>query len=247
MWELCCRLTLIHLRNFKRLIQGHLYAWRRTVGVHSKAKHIDIWGFCSPQYLRYPTFQRCGSSATHVPMSGGKERLYGETRQKTLVRLCLTDILIQPAVHESEFSDHRDGNAAVEAVLKLSDAETCAGGILWRLGAKGASTETRTVYARLCLQRIWGWEKTSLITSARSRTLDCVVPVWGLHLPNPIGHATLPLCVRARVRMCLCLRKTTACWCAQTGSAGKHQAESTMARFCNVSQESLIKITCTSK
>lgn len=81
---------------------------------------------------------------------GGQERLYGKTRQKTLVRLRLTDIVIQPA----EVSDHRDGNAAVEAVLKLSDAETCAGGILWSLGAKGASTEPRTVRASLCLHRI---------------------------------------------------------------------------------------------
>lgn len=85
---------------------------------------------------------------------GGQERLYGKTRQKKLVPLYLTDILIQPAVHESESSDHRDGNAAVEAVLKLSDTETCAGGILWRMVAKGASTETRAVRTRLFLYRI---------------------------------------------------------------------------------------------
>lgn len=68
----------------------------------------------------------------------------------------------------------------------------------WRPGAKGASSETRTVRARLCLRRIWGWEKTSAISPAGSRTLDCVVPVWGLHLPNSMGHASPLVCVRAR-------------------------------------------------
>lgn len=74
---------------------------------------------------------------------GGQERLYEKTRQKkkTLVRLCLVDILIQPGVHEAEVSHHRDGNAADEAALKRSDAESMCvrGGLLWRLGAEGAS------------------------------------------------------------------------------------------------------------
>lgn len=85
---------------------------------------------------------------------GDKSGFMGRLDKKTLVPLCLTDILIQRAVHESEFSDHRDGNAAVVAVLKLSDTETCAGGILWRMVAKGASTETRVVRTRLFLYRI---------------------------------------------------------------------------------------------
>lgn len=46
-----------------------------------------------------------------------------KNKKKTLVRLCLAVILIQPAVRGSEISDHRDGNAAVEALLRLSDAE----------------------------------------------------------------------------------------------------------------------------
>lgn len=70
------------------------------------------------------------------PKVGGR---YWKNRPQTLVRLCLTDILIQPAVNESKFSALGDGNAAVGAGPKPSEAETCAGGILWRPGQPGRS------------------------------------------------------------------------------------------------------------
>lgn len=60
--------------------------------------------------------------------------LYWKNRPQTLVRRCLTDILIQPAVNESKFSALGDGNAAVGAGPKPSEAETCAGGILGQTG-----------------------------------------------------------------------------------------------------------------
>lgn len=69
--------------------------------------------------------------------------LYWRNRPQTLVRLCLTDILSQPAVNESKFSALGDGNAAVGAGPKPSEAETCAGGTVWRLGQTGRSALLR--------------------------------------------------------------------------------------------------------
>lgn len=120
---------------------------RWTGGVHPKAKYIDIRRFYSPWCLINPTFQRCGfkrdaCSNIRVDKSGFmRRRDRKKKKKKTLVRLCLVDILIQPGVHEAEVSHHRDGNAADEAALKRSDAESMCvrGGLLWRLGAEGAS------------------------------------------------------------------------------------------------------------
>lgn len=58
------------------------------------------------------------------------------TKKKTLVRLRLTHISTQPAFHESEVSDHRDGNPAGEAALKCTSAKT------WKTSAQPGSVRS---------------------------------------------------------------------------------------------------------
>lgn len=159
----------------------------------------------------YPTFHRCALSATHVPMPGGdgtKAALWEDsTKTKTLVRLCLAVILIQPVVHGSAISDPRDGNAAVEALLRLSDAERT-----WR--NSGGDPEPRQRPRRPGqpeLVRVFAGSEAERKLH-RHRLRGVALSTASCRCEGSIcrtqwdTHPRLFACVRVRMCMCLCLR-----------------------------------------
>lgn len=195
-------------------------------------KKIEVFAAHSEiSYLAEMWFKRDACSNVR----GVQKRLSGETRQKTLVRLCLTVILIQPALHQSQISDLRDGNRAVEAVLKLSDAERNERNSVETGNEESVLGDQDSSSSAVSSPDLRLRENFTDMVCGESRSRLCRA---GVRAPSAELNGTrISAFLRACVRVCACasalerLYCCTACWCAQTGSAGKPQAESTMARM----------------